>query len=371
MQRFLIAHGSGTDWQALSADCCRQLSRLPTTANLGFLYVTTALAPHLQEILATLKEATGISHWIGTVGVGINCTGQEYYDVPAMVVMVGAFHKDAFRIIPSLKSDLRPFVRDYSAWYLQHRPQWGILHADPRNPVISGLVARLAQQIPGVHFIGGLTSSSSGHYSQIADSLTEGGVSGVLFDSSVRIIANMTQGCSPLGPRHQITHCDLHVIHRIDDRPALDVLYEDIGEILARDPKRIAGYIFAGLPIANTDDYLVRNLLGLDLRSRRVAIAEQIYPGQGLVFCRRDGNSARDDLVRMVREIRRHLPASPRGGVYYSCLGRGRHMFGKDSQELRLIHREVGEIPIVGFFANGEIARNRLYGYTGVLALFS
>jgi small ligand-binding sensory domain FIST len=25
----------------------------------------------------------------------------------------------------------------------------------------------------------------------------------------------------------------------------------------------------------------------------------------------------------------------------------------------------------VGFFANGEISRNRLYGYTGVLTLFS
>lgn len=148
-------------------------------------------------------------------------------------------------------------------------------------------------------------------------------------------------------------------------------LAPQLKEILARDPKRIAGYIFAGLPVRGDNDYLVRNLLGLDLHSRRIAIGDRVQPGQEILFCSRDGNSARDDLRRMVRDIRRHLPASAKGGVYYSCLARGRYMFGKDSQELRLIRAELGDIPLVGFFANGEISHNRLYGYTGVLALFS
>jgi len=28
-------------------------------------------------------------------------------------------------------------------------------------------------------------------------------------------------------------------------------------------------------------------------------------------------------------------------------------------------------VPLVGFFANGEIARNHVYGYTGVLTVFT
>jgi small ligand-binding sensory domain FIST len=33
--------------------------------------------------------------------------------------------------------------------------------------------------------------------------------------------------------------------------------------------------------------------------------------------------------------------------------------------------REIlGEVPLVGFFGNGEISRDRIYGYTGVLTLF-
>ena len=40
-----------------------------------------------------------------------------------------------------------------------------------------------------------------------------------------------------------------------------------------------------------------------------------------------------------------------------------------DSAELRTIRQELGDFPLVGFFANGEISCNRLYGYTGVLTV--
>jgi small ligand-binding sensory domain FIST len=39
--------------------------------------------------------------------------------------------------------------------------------------------------------------------------------------------------------------------------------------------------------------------------------------------------------------------------------------------EVGLLQAHLGEFPLVGFFANGEIADNRLYGYTGVLELFT
>ena len=36
-----------------------------------------------------------------------------------------------------------------------------------------------------------------------------------------------------------------------------------------------------------------------------------------------------------------------------------------------MIQAELGNIPLAGFYANGEIADHRLYGYTGVLTLFT
>ena len=34
-----------------------------------------------------------------------------------------------------------------------------------------------------------------------------------------------------------------------------------------------------------------------------------------------------------------------------------------------MIEQTLGDFPLVGLFANGEISNDRLYGYTGVLTL--
>ena len=75
--------------------------------------------------------------------------------------------------------------------------------------------------------------------------------------------------------------------------------------------------------------------------------------------------------VQMLDSMKQGLYVKPRGGVYYSCTGRGANLFGPDSEELKPIKEAFGDFPLVGFFCNGEISHNRLYGYTGVLTLFA
>ena len=155
--------------------------------------------------------------------------------------------------------------------------------------------------------------------------------------------------------------------------PILKVFKEDIGEILARDLKRVAGYIFAALPVSGSDtgDYLVRNLTGIDPEQGLVAISEYVNSGDAIMFCRRDHKSAVEDMRRMLGDLRKRAGnATIRGGLYFSCCARGPNQFGDNSEEVGLISDELGEFPLVGFFANGEISNNRLYGYTGVLTLF-
>jgi len=72
----------------------------------------------------------------------------------------------------------------------------------------------------------------------------------------------------------------------------------------------------------------------------------------------------------MLDNMAKRLKQSPKGGIYISCLGRGREQFGNDSEEIKMIHQTLGDFPLTGFFANGEIHHNKLYGYTGVLTLF-
>jgi small ligand-binding sensory domain FIST len=115
-----------------------------------------------------------------------------------------------------------------------------------------------------------------------------------------------------------------------------------------------------------------------------------------LAFCTRSTEAARRDLVRICSEIREELepetmpretalalqqgadgsstPHAARrmaGAVYVSCAGRGGPHFGAPSAELAIVRRALGDVPLVGFFAAGEIARHHLYGYTGVLTVFT
>jgi len=369
---FLLGHAQAANWQDAVAACLQQLGKVPAAANLGFVYITDAYADAMQPILERLRVVTGVEHWAGTVGIGICATEREYHQASAMAVMIGSFPEDSFRMLPFYNRPANRLPPSWENWLDRSPAHVGVVHGDPAYSTLPEQLKQLQEELPGGYLIGGL-SSSNGAHPQIADELLEGGLSGVIFNSDVGIATALSQGCTPIGNKHIITDCDDNVINYIDQRPALDIFKKDIGEILARDLNRAAGYIFAGLPIEGSDtgDYLVRNLIGIDTQGKRIAIGDMVRPGQKLQFCRRDGKTAWEDMQRMLDELKTRTRAvTPRGGLYFSCLGRGETLFGEDSAELKMISNTLGDFPLAGFFANGEIFNQRLYGYTGVLTLF-
>jgi small ligand-binding sensory domain FIST len=110
-----------------------------------------------------------------------------------------------------------------------------------------------------------------------------------------------------------------------------------------------------------------------------------------LSFCERNRAAARADLVRICAEIREEVEAARMpleqavqapplesqgsggmaGAIYVSCSGRGGPHFGGPSAELQIVRRALGDVPLIGFFAAGEIAASHIYGYTGVLTVFA
>ena len=365
---FKYGHSAASQWREATQACLSQMGEIPATTNLGFIYVTDRLAGQMQDILSMVKQATGVAHWVGSTGIGICSTGQEYLDQPAIAIMLGEFPPHAFRVFPTIRrlDEMHDVVSvgNSTAYF-------GIVHGDPENQNIASLIEQFAPSMESGFVVGGLTSSRNGNV-QVADNITHGGLSGVVFTSDVALTTRLTQGVSPIGGLHEITDCENNVIIRLDGRPAFDVLKEEIGEVLSRDLNRLSNYIFVGLPITGSDtaDYLVRNLIGIDVEKKLLAIGDSVENGRQLLFCRRDGASAVKDMQRMLAEIKSGITGEPRGAVYYSCLGRGESLFGPDSEELKMISRTLGDIPLVGFFANGEISHNRLYGYTGVLTVF-
>jgi len=362
---FRVAHAGGETWQGAIDACLGRLAP-PASANIGFVYATDRFGGDFPAMVERLTARTGIGTWIGSTGIGICATGREYFDEPGIALMAGRLPEASFRAFDMTAESLQAIAAGAPG---EPGNRFGIVHCDPRNGRLFEQIPQLAQAIDGF-LVGGLVSSR-GEHGQAAGRATEGGLSGLLLSGEVAVATALSQGCTPIGPTHTITKADGNVAIEIDDRPALDVFKQDIGEILARDLRRVAGYIFAALPVAGDDrgDYMVRNLMGLDPRRGLIAVGDRLSAGQRILFCRRDRQSAIDDLKRMTGELKRRVNAPPRAALYFTCLARGPNMFGPDSAEVALIEREFGPLPMVGFFCNGEISNARLYTYTGVLTL--
>ena len=366
--RWQVGHAADPDWKTATE---RALAPIARGGNLGFIYITESFVPYAAEILALVKTHSGIADWVGTVGMGICATGVEYVDEPAIVLLTCQLPRGSHTVFSGAARPPRAGALTAGG---ADAGYFAIVHADPQTPDIDELINDMAGKVSSGYLAGGL-SSARGATVQFANQVVAGGLSGVVFSSDVAVATRLTQGCAPIGKRHTITQAERNILVTLDDRPALDVMLEDMGcdmkglRTAARDT--FVGLVVPGAETAGGgDDYMVRNLVGIDPQNKLVAIGDVPEIGSMLMFCRRDLASARGDLLRMIYDLKDDLTSPPKAALYHACVGRGQHMFGEKGAELKLIREHLGDIPLVGFFANGEIARNRLYGYTGVLTIF-
>jgi small ligand-binding sensory domain FIST len=348
--------------------------------------------------------------------VGIAANNVEYFDEPALSVMLCDIAPEHYRVF----SGVAPLVQTGtgSALGSSFVPHTALLHADANTPDVPELIAELAQRTASGYVFGGLSASRTDvvQFAQSGDGnmagqgkatgVFHGGLSGVAFDAEVAMVSRVTQGCLPVAKVHTITSADHNVVLTLDNEPALDVLERDLQISLTNTQPAIAKLrvTLVGLSaehdptIKRTGEFddavLVRHIIGIDPAREAVAVAQTLEVGMRLTFCQRNAAAARADLTRICAEIREALepeemtadlagilsadthtnPHPARrmaGAIYVSCAGRGGPHFGGESAEMHIVRRALGDVPLVGFFAGGEIAHQELHGYTGVLTVFT
>ena len=306
-------------------------------------------------------------------------SGVEYINEPALVLMIAPLPRKSFQLF----SGLQPLPAA-SSEFVAHT---ALVHAEGSTPDLQELLHELSSRTATGYLFGGL-SSARNRTLHVADSVFTGGLSGVAFGPEVGLISRVTQGCKPIGPWRNITNAERNFVVSLDGKPALDCALQDLGldqdapddELAQALSTTLVGLIATAEDVPTRPgqfgaDTVVRHLVGVDRQHRVLAVAEQVEPGMRLAFCTRNAEAAQLDLVRIATEIRAELEsgAAPHmaGALYVSCSGRGGPHFGARHAELQMVRRALGEVPLVGFFAGGEIARHHLYGYTGVLTVFT
>ncbi len=423
MKLFPYGHATHPQWRMAAGLVLAQvraqmaLHDYASAPTLALLYITDHYAQEAQAILDHLSaELPEVTDWSGTVGVGIASNNVEYFDEPALTLMLCELPGDQYRVF----SGVAPLGLGFEA-------HTALVHADGNTPDLAGLIEEMALRTDSGYLFGGLSSSRSsmlqfavcgngnikGHGA--ASGVFGGGLSGVAFGERVSLVSRVTQGCLPVSKAHWVGAAQNNLVTQLDGEPALDVLLRDL-KVSLDQPEQALRTIRATLvglmrpgdrggatddavAIGRTgnfgNDVLVRHIIGLDPARRAVAVSDQVQEGMQLAFCQRNAQAAKADLMRVCAEIREELEpeelpvqalaaltaseadAAPHpargiaGAIYVSCSGRGGPHFGGPSAEMQIVRRALGDVPLVGFFAGGEIARNHLYGYTGVLTVFT
>ena len=418
MKLFPHGHATHPHWH-MAADlvlaqlrACMKQDMYAASPSLGLLYVTDHLAGNAQALLDYfVAELPGVKHWSGTIGVGIAANNVEYFDEPAVSVMLCDIDEQDYRVF----NGVAPIGQARAQGFVPHT---ALVHADGHTPDLSDLIEELAACTHSGVVFGGLTSSraqsvqfayrgeDAAAQNNANRGVFDGGLSGVAFSERVSMQTRVTQGCTPVGEVREVTGVRDHVVMTLDNSPALYALMQDlhvpIDNPLSSVEKvrdTLVGFSPPGRPVLRLtggldDAVMVRHIIGLDPVHHGVAVAHHVKVGMHAAFCKRDAASAKADLLRIATEIREGLEPQEQsaeeaglladgigsqphparriaGAIYISCTGRGGPYFGAPHAELQVIRRALGDVPLAGFFAAGEIANRQVYGYTGVLTVFT
>jgi len=315
---FAVAHASGDSVSRMLLDCLGQLECAPEQATLGLVYLSSSLIDEFDSLLEQLQRAMPRVNWIGATVDTVMAGCAEHRDAPAMALMVGDVAVDQFRILAGVRKSLSGRLASIQGWRRRNGTSGALVHGDAANPMTPDMIGELGQYLGKLPLIGGLMGRRQPGL-QVAVSVISGGVSGVLFGRDIDVFSGRALGCSPVGLPRVITRMAGGEIFEIDNRPALDVLFEEAGELLSRDLDRLMNYICPAFAAGEgAIEYLPAEFLAIDPVRRSFKVGESIALSGELRFYRRDGDAAWrhfDDML--LQAVERTRGRTIRAGVSF------------------------------------------------------
>jgi len=380
--RFASVLGTATDGREALDDVVEQLRQALPEVHLLLLFASPDHA-RTPELARVLSQAFPDALVAGCQGGGVLASGVEVEGSPGLAV-VGAhlpgvglhpFHLD--RALIDDADDLALAVQDAVG---DHVMQGMLVLSDPFTFDLGVLVPALTAALPGVPLFGGQASGSSPpgpHPLFLRDRSLPGGALCLGLSGQVRVDTLVAQGCRPVGPPMFITRCEGNRLLELDGQSPVEVLKRVYDGLSSADQEHFRQGQFLGIQMQEQTEYrqgdfLIRHVLGVPSDGRGLAIAAPLQQYDVVQLHVRDGRSSRDDLAQVLGS---YDGPAPSGALLFTCLGRGRGLFGEAHHDSRAFQEEIGPVALAGFFANGELGPvngvAHVHGYTSVFVLFS
>jgi small ligand-binding sensory domain FIST len=382
---------------------------LSTPADLALVFISASFASEYSRLMPLLRERLSVQHLIGCGGGGIIGSNpnvaetQEVEGETALSLTLASLpgvDVQSFHIMPEELPDLDgPPDRwvELIGVPPQDNPHF-ILLSDPYFSKVNDLLQGLDFAYAGATKVGGLASAGDSSRSMSLfcnyQHHREGTV-GLALSGDVILETIVAQGCRPIGKPYRVTEGERNIIlglEELNDRdepigrgsthPPLKLLRELVQSLSEEDRQLAQSSLFIGLVRdefklhVEQGDFLIRNLIGVDPQAGAIAIGDRVRPGQRIQFHLRDAKTSAEDLELLLQKYQQQTENErAAGALMFSCLGRGEGLYDEPNFDSRLFHRYLHNVPLSGFFCNGEIGpvggTTFLHGYTSVFGIIT
>ncbi len=370
---------------------------------LGFLFISSAFTSEYSRVMPLMAEKLTNVPLIGCSGGGIIGTTadskvREAEDEIAVSlvlahlpgVSVKSFHVDTDRL-PDLDGSPGAWSRLIGA-DPEESPCFVML-SDPFSRGIKDLLVGMDYAYFGSPKIGGVASSGivNGSIGLFAHGrMYREGTVGLAISGNIQLETIVAQGCRPIGEPFRVTESERNIILRMETEPEmgssrrspLEQLQELVQSLDEGDRTLAQSALFVGVAQSEfkmslgAGDFLVRNLMGYDPKEGALAVGDRIRSGQRIQFHLRDAQTSAEDLKTLLRVHRMQAMDKPKaiGALMFACLGRGEALYDEPNYDSRMFVEHLGQMPMAGFFCNGEIGpvgeNTYLHGFTSVFGIF-
>jgi small ligand-binding sensory domain FIST len=313
-----------------------------------------------QAVIGGRKElegSSGLSVWAARLpGVEVTPFALQVVQVPDGYGVTGW---------PSVEADARATV---------------LLLADGFSFPADRFLERLNEEQPGLPVVGGMASGGEQpgqHRLLLGSEALQSGAVGVALVGPVEVRTVVSQGCRPIGLPYAVTRGEGNIVEELGGQSAVERLRQLVSNLTPTEQVLVRGGLHVGQVIDEhkaefgRGDFLIRGLVGADPDTGAIAVGDAVEIGQTLQFHVRDAGAADEDLRLLLDPV---ASWNPKGVLLFSCNGRGRSFFGRPDHDAGLLARATGDVPLAGFFAQGELGpvgkRNFVHGYTASVAVF-
>ncbi len=377
-------------YAAVSAASAETLNALDgEAADLVFAFVSPHFRSNYQDISGWVKEFYPHAEFCGCTAIGVIGGGVECEQAPAISLSAASLPGVDLNVFYTDTTDHPDEDASPSAWthwlgLREDKAYQFVLFADPFSCPAETVVAGLDYAFPGTPKVGALASGAGKARENalfVNDQMYRDGMAGVALSGNVVVDTVVAQGCRPIGEPLTITCCNGNMILELNGMTPVKYLEQLQMRCDERERDLMTSSLFVGIETSGfsggdeNEPFLVRNLLGLDYESGAMAIGVGTVEGQVIQFHLRDRESSSADLeLQLIAHGERFTGRHASGALLFSCLGRGEYLYGETGHDSRLCREILGDIPLGGFFGNGEIGpvggTTHVHGYTSALALF-